>query len=49
MLLKINQFKEDLLGESEYDNLRYSDFIIMRKGVNNYHECKNFPWLHVMK
>lgn len=43
--LKINQFREDLPGESEYDNWCYMDFAVMRNGVNIYHNCKNMPWL----
>ena len=43
--LKINQFREDMPGESEYDNWCYIDFAVMRNGVNIYHNCKNMPWL----
>lgn len=43
--LKINQFREDLHGESEYDNWCYMDFSVMRNGVDIYHNHKNYPWL----
>ena len=41
--LKINQFREDLPGESEHDNWCYMDFAVMHNGVNIYHNCKNIP------
>ena len=43
--LKINQFREDLPGESEYDNCCFMDFTVKRNGVNIYHNYKNLPWL----
>lgn len=43
--LKINQFREDLPGESEYDNWCYMDFAVMRNGVDIYHNHKNYSWL----
>ena len=43
--LRINQFREDLPGESDLDNWCYMDFAVMRNGVNIYHNCKNMPWL----
>ncbi|MDE6586697.1 MAG: hypothetical protein K2K80_08470 [Clostridia bacterium] len=43
--LKINDFREDLPGESEYDNYCYMDFTVMRNGVHIYHNYKNLPWL----
>ena len=43
--LRINQFREDLPGESEYDNYCFMDFTVTRNGVNIYHNYKNLPWL----
>lgn len=43
--LKINKFRENLPGESEYDNWCYMDFTVMRNGVHIYHNYKNLPWL----
>lgn len=43
--LKINQFREDLSGESEHNNWCYMDFAVIRNGVNIYHNFKNMPWL----
>lgn len=31
--LRINQFREDLPGESKYDNWCYMDFTVMRNGM----------------
>lgn len=43
--LKINQFREDLPDEAEYDNWCSMDFSVMRNGVNIYHNYKNLSWL----
>lgn len=43
--LRINQFRENLPGESEYDNYCFMDFTVMRNGVNIYHNYKNLLWL----
>ncbi len=43
--LKINRFRKDLSGESEYDNCCFMDFAVKRNGVNIYHSYKNMPWL----
>lgn len=43
--LRINQFRENLSGESEYDNCCFMDFTVIRNGVNIYHNYKNLPWL----
>ena len=43
--LKINEFRENLLGESEYENGCFMDFTVMRNGVHIYHNYKNLPWL----
>ena len=43
--LKINQFRENLPGESEYENCCFMDFTVMRNGVHIYHNYKNLPWL----
>lgn len=43
--LKINQFRENLPGESEYDNWCKMDFSVLRNGVHVYHNYKDLPWL----
>lgn len=43
--LKINRFREDLPGGSEYDNWCFTDFTVMHNGNNIYHNYKNLPWL----
>lgn len=43
--LKINRFREDLPGGSEYDNWCFTDFTVMHNGNNVYHNYKNLPWL----
>ena len=43
--LKINEFRENLPDESEYENCCFMDFTVMRNGVHIYHNYKNLPWL----
>lgn len=43
--LKINQFRENLPGESEYHNWCKMDFSVLRNGVHIYHNYKDSPWL----
>lgn len=45
MQLRINQFREDFPGESEYENWCLMDFAVLRNGVDIYHKHKNKPLL----